>query len=309
VQNLWNALSLWTTDQIDAACAASHRIYERELQKRYTEYFSNYPQLRCPVHPYSARTLTTALPAGSAHLLHRIPKGSLHRFARSARSSQMLALSLIGSAAQADPSLRWFWGALNLPKEFSGRQTPSIRFEHCLAPSDLGEVPRVTKLDLTVATERAFVVIETKWSEAGMGICSCAREGDGDPRIGFDCAVRVRSRRMYWKIAHQFLGLEAVRLSFMPCTLCPVYQTVRNIAAAIHLSRDRTAGFVLIYDRCNPYFRQTNRWPGWPHILRENLRKHRPSGFFFRATSWQELIHHLPVPASLRRWATEKHAL
>jgi hypothetical protein len=221
----------------------------------------------------------------------------------------MLALSLIGSATQDDRSLRWLLDALNLPKKFSGHLKPSIRFEHGLAPSDLGEVPRVTKLDCTVETEKAFVVVETKWSEPGLGTCSCTREGDGNPRAGFDCAARVRSRKLYWKAAHEFLGLEEVRLSFLPCALSVAYQVVRNIAAARHLSRGRIAAFVLIYDETNPYFRQTGHWPGWPSLLAKTFACRQHPRFHFRSVSWQELIHRLPIEASVRSWAADKHRL
>jgi hypothetical protein len=302
-------LTDWTKERIDAECRPTYRRYEKELRAHYTRYFERHPQLRSARHPYSARTIAAALPPGYSDLRKRIPKGALHRFARSARSSQMLALALLGSAAERDSSLRWFWDALNLPKKFSGHRKPFIRFEHCLAPSDLGEVPRVTKLDFTVRTEKAFVVVETKLSEPGLGTCSCAREGDGDPRAGFDCAARVRSRKLYWKAAHEFLGLEEVRLSFLPCPLSVAYQVVRNIAAARHLSRGRLAAFVLICDEANPYFRQTGHWPGWPHILAEVLRKHSGIGFYFRAMSWQHLVKNLPLTPILREWAREKHKL
>ena len=221
----------------------------------------------------------------------------------------MIALSLLGSAEQRDGSLRWFWEALNLPINFSDRQKPCLRFEHCLAPSDLGEVPRVTKLDLGISDENSFVAIETKWSEPGLGICSCARDGDGDPRTGFDCAARVRSRKAYWEVAHTFFGLADTRLAFFPCSLSIAYQAVRNVAAARRLSRGRVAGFVLIYDENNPYFRRTGRWPGWPHLLRSILREHERPDFFFRAVSWRSLMHKLPLTSELREWAYEKHRL
>src|ERR1700730_3858186 len=230
-------LTKWTKEHIDAECLSSYREYERKLRQHYIEYFRRYPQLRCPNHSYSARTIAAALPPGYSDLQKLIRKDLLHRFARSGKSSQLLALSLLGSASQFDSSLSWFWSALSVPSNYCGRGRPSIRFEHCLAPSDLGEVPRVTKIDVTVASEGGFVAVETKWSERGLGICSCARDGDGDPRAGFDCAARVRSRTAYWQVAHEFFGLETVRLPFLPCALSAAYQAVRNVAAARHLSR------------------------------------------------------------------------
>jgi len=221
----------------------------------------------------------------------------------------MLALALLGSAAQRDPSVQWLFSAANLLSNLAGRKRPVIRFEHCLAPSDLGEVPRVTSMDVTISTQRAFIAVETKWSEAGLGGCSCAREGEGDPRIGFDCADRVYSRKIYWKTAADFLELEEARLSFEPCSLSVAYQVVRSIAAAWQLSRGRIAGFILIYDNTNPYFRSTNGWPGWPAILTQILNKQLRARFLFRAISWQDLIGKLPLPADVRLWAAEKHRL
>jgi hypothetical protein len=299
-------LAQWTKDRIDRVCRADYRRYERALREHYTRYFQRHPQLRCPRHPYSARTLASALPPGCSDLQKLIRRDLLHRFARSARSSQMLALSLLGNAAQNDDSLSWFWSALNLPFDFSNH--PVMRFEHCLAPSDLNEVPRTTKLDLSVSTRETFIAVETKWSEPGFGVCSCVKDGDGNPRAGFDCAARVRSRTAYWKVAQKFFGLEPVRLPLLPCSLSPFYQVVRNVAAAINLSRDRRAGFVLIYDETNPYFRQIGRC-GWPTMLTRLLKRFEHSGLCFRAVSWQRLIEQLPISESVREWAREKHRL
>lgn len=302
-------LTQWTKERIDAECSRSYQAYERGLQTHYTNYFQAHPQLRCPRHRYSARTIAAALPPGHSDLQKRIPKGSLHRFARSGRSSQLLALGLLGSAAEQDDSLRWFWDAANLPGYASHRQRPSIRFEHCLAPSDLGEAPRVTKVDLTIASEDTFVAVETKWSEPGLGVCSCVRDGDGDPRPGSDCAVRVRSRKAYWETARDLFDLGGIRLSFFPCSLSVAYQAVRNVAAARHLSRGRRSVFVLIHDETNPFFQRCGDWPGWPDMLNGILRKHARSSFFFQAVSWQSLISNLPLTPQVRRWAREKHRL
>lgn len=302
-------LPKWSKEQIDAECRHDYRLYERGLREHYTAYFCRHSQIRCAMHPYCARSLAAALPAGCAELKALMPTGGFHRFARSAKSSQMLALALLGSAINRDDSLRWFWNGLDLPISSSSGRRSVVRFEHGLAPSDLGEVPRSTKLDLSISSKDIFVAIETKWSEPGFGICSCARDGDGDSHVGFECAARVRSRRAYWEVAHELFGLEAIRLPFFPCSLSVAYQAVRNVAAARHLSRGRNAGFVLIYDENNPYFRQTGRWPGWPHMLRSILLERESSNFFFRTTSWQSLMPKLPLTSKIREWAREKHRL
>ncbi len=296
----------WTKGRIDDQCRGPYRRYETELKKHYTEYFHQRLHLRCARHPYSARTIAAALPPGCSGLQQLMPPGTWHRFARSARSSQVLAVSILGSAVERDPSLCWLADALNLPP-FADQQYPRVQFERALAPSDLGEVPRTTQLDFAVTSADRFIALEAKWSEPGLGSCSCSREGAGDPRTGFDCAYRVRSRRAYWNVAHKFLGLESVRMAFSPCTLSVFYQVVRNIAAAHRLSQGRLFAFVLVFDENNPCFRQTGVWPGWPHLLRSVLRQR--SGLVFRAISWQRLVPFLPLSPEVRSWAWEKHRL
>jgi hypothetical protein len=221
----------------------------------------------------------------------------------------MIALALIGGAADKDPRLGWFWPAFELPARLGRDQRSSIRFEHALSPRDLNEVPRTTQIDITVANDRTVFAIETKWSEPGFPSCSCEREGTGNPGIGFDCAERVYARTAYWRTANRFLELPEARLSFEPCFLSIVYQIARNIAAACHLSRGRTAGFILLYDCENPFFQRTGKWPGWPDILTTLLRKHSGNHFYFRAASWQAVIDKLPLNPTVRDWARDKHRL
>jgi hypothetical protein len=298
----------WSNEQIQRECGSAYRSYERALREHYIEYFHRHPQLRCANHRFCAGSVATALPPGYAQLLQRIPKGSLHRFARSAKSSQIIGLALLGVAAEHDPSFSWFWPALKLPLRLNGQRT-YVRFEQALAPTDLSEVPRTTQIDITVSNENAFFAIETKWSEPGFPTCSCEREGTGNPGIGFDCAERVYARTAYWRTANRFLKLPEARLSFEPCFLSIVYQIVRNIAAACHLSRGRTAGFILLYDCKNPFFQRTGNWPGWPDILTALLRKQPRSNFYFRAASWQAVIDKLPLNPAVRDWARDKHRL
>jgi hypothetical protein len=302
-------LTKWTDELIRTECGRAYRLYERELQQHYTNYFQQNPQLQCPRHPYCARSIAAALPLGYGHLLQRIPRGTLHRFARSARSSQILGLALIGGAAEEDSSFRWFWSALKLPERFANTERTFIQFERVLAPLDLNELPRTTQIDIAIENDRAFVAIETKWSEPGFPRCSCEREGTGSPRIGFDCADRVYARTKYWRTANRFLQLPEARLTFHPCFLSIAYQIVRNIAAARHLSRGRCSGFILLYDQTNPFFRRTGNWPGWPRLLTELLGPFEHSGLCFRAIPWQRLIGQLPITKSVRLWALDKHRL
>ncbi len=299
----------WTKASIHAECSAAYRQYERELREHYVSYFAARPWLRCRDQPHSASTLSAALPPGLDHLQRLISRGSIHLHARSAKSSQTLALALIGSAATRDPSLDSLWRAANLPSTvLSGRR--QITFEYRLRPGTLNEQPRTTQLDIAVETETSFTAIESKWTESGWETCSCLRCGDGSHLPGGFCAERVLARTAYWQTARDFFRLPAERLPLLPCPIAPIYQVLRNIAAARALAGpDRCSSFVLLFDAKNPFFRPTGRWPGWPAFLREKLDRQIWRNFVFRAISWQELVPQLPLAESTRRWAREKHRL
>lgn len=301
------ALSDWPRERIDGECRIAYRQYVQRLEKHYTQYFRRNQQLSCVRHQWCARDLAAALPSGCSALGRLIKPSLLHRHATSAKSSQLLTLALIGSALQNDDSLGWFWDVFNLPNDTNER--PIVRFEYCLSPLDLNEAPRVTKIDLVVMTSSVFAAIETKLTENGFGICSCVRDGDGNPLPGFDCSARVRSRKAYWETADAFFGIEPVRLPLLPCALSVAYQPIRVAAAARRLSRGRQAAFILIFDERNAYFRRTGTWPGWPQALKLVLGGREHSGLIFRALSWQQLVNQMPLASAVRKWAREKHQL
>jgi hypothetical protein len=275
---------------------------------QYSAYYHRHPTLRCKRQVYSAASLAAALPPGYRNLWRSIPRQYTHVHARSARSSQSLALALLGSAAARDPSLAWFWRALcvSAPK----MERVRYAFEETLKPENLNERPRVTQLDFVVENNQYFAAVECKWSEAGFGICSCEREREGSPKPGAFCAERVTARDKYWLTAHEVFGLCAQRFPLFACPISSAYQAVRTAAAARHLAGSRRqAVFVLLFDSNNPYFRRTGSWPGWPTVLQETVAAQNCPGFCFRAISWQRLIGILPVPAQVRKWAFEKHRL
>jgi hypothetical protein len=302
-------LSEWTTELIGRECSRAYRTYERDLIGHYKQYFRAHPALRSSRHEYSASTIDGNLPPGGSDLLGLIPKHSLHRFCRSARSSQMLGLGLLGSAVQSDRSLYWIWSALALPKRLAGLRHPIVRFEHQLSPADLGEIPRTTRLDMSLATEEVFIAFELKLSEPGLGCCSCARQGEGNPNVGFECAQRVYARRKYWDVADRLFGLTPMRTAFERCSMSVAYQAIRTTAAARHFAANRVGVFVLIYDDRNPFFRCTGNWQGWPNVLNSAFCRRPTNRFFFRAIAWQNLIDHLPLVRRVREWAREKHRI
>jgi hypothetical protein len=216
-------------------------------------------------------------------------------------------LAILGAAAIRDPTLAWFWQAIGLLNLCGPDSRNLLRFEHALEPTDLGEYPRVTKLDLSVSNSAAFAAIETKWSEPGLGICSCLKDGDGNPAAGHYCASRVAGRSKYWRVAHENFGFERERLPLLPCGVSVAYQAVRSIAAARHLAGRRKAAFVLLFDDANPYFSKTGRWPGWPAILEATLAD--GWGLSYRAISWRKLIPRLPLSSEILDWTESKHRL
>ena len=304
------SLSHWTTRAIDQECGPAYRRYEKARRQQYLEYFTRHPELRCPQQPHSAKSLAAALPPGWGEQLETlIPQNAWHVHARSGKSSQTLALTILGSAARLDPSFRWFWRAFDLPAP-SNRQNPSFWFERSLPPSLLNEKPRATVLDFAVDNPGCFAAVETKWTEQGLGVCSCASRNDGGPDAGGYCAARVVNRKYYWQVAEELFGLSTARLPLFGCPISPAYQAIRNVAAAQKLADGkRPFTFVLLYDAENPYFRATRTWPGWPAVLRTHLNGHEKSGFYYRACSWQNLLPKLPLDGQIRHWTREKHRL
>lgn len=302
-------LSAWPKDRIDASCYTAYHRYEAEVRHHYEEYFSTKPELRSPHHPYSAESHDAALPPGQSTLVKLIPPGGLHTHSLSAKSSQMLALSLLGSAVLREPRLGWLWSVTGMSPAATGRQ-PLVRFEHRLSPQDLNEEPNTTQLDMSVETESCFVAVEAKWTERGFDTCSCLAGKEGTPAPGGFCAERVVKRRRYWAAAEEFLDLPYERLPLLPCPISPLYQVIRNVAAARQLAGPkRRFGFILLYDERNPYFSGERGWPGWSAVLSEQLRGRECRGFHFRAISWQSLVPLLPLDSSTRAWASEKHRL
>ena len=302
-------LAYWTKERLDATCLPFYRQYERELQEHYTVYFARHSHLRSPHHRYSALSLAAALPPGHADLQRLIPRKAQHRFICSARSSQALALALLGVAAKVDPSLHWFWDSLQLPFQVDTTRPSSCSFEFPLDQHDLNEKPRVSQLDFLVRHRAACASVEVKWEEA-LGSCSCLRQCEGSPLPGAHCAARVYDRAAYWTVAREVFGLPAKRSPCLPCPISPIYQIVRNVAAVRHLAGDRRpAVFVLLYDARNPFYCRTGDWPGWPAMLSSVLNASESTQFCFRALSWQQLIARLPLPSSVKAWAREKHCL
>jgi Restriction Endonuclease associating with ARP len=296
-------LAAWPRGAIDAECQTAWRRYDRGLTTRYTRYFADHPELAGEQRT-SARDLVSALPPGLQAPADAIPDRPWQRQHLSAKSSQLLAVGLLGVAASGDPSLTWLWDAL-APLPPAAEDTPSLEFAHVVDPKLLGERPRQTGFDVLVDDPAVLIGIETKWREHGVEACRCRGDGVG-PLESERCSRRVEQREPYWDAAADVLGLEA-RGPGAPCPISPAYEAVRHVAALRALAgADRPAVLVQLYDGNNPYFAGVGDWPGWPELLGQAVEG---EGFRFAAISWQELVPLLPLDEPTRAWAAEKHGL
>ena len=297
-------LAAWTRADIEAECARAWRSYDRRLTTRYARYFEQHPELAGEQRS-SARDLESALPPGWGELSAAVPADGWQRHHLSGKSSQMLAVGLLGVAAAREPSLGWLFEALELearPAE------PRLGFEHSVEPGLLGERPRQTSLDLLVEDDSALLCVETSWRESGLAGCTCRGTGVGP--VEGRCARAVEERTAYWEAASELLSLPP-REPGAPCPISPAHQAVRAAAAARALAGpDRPALLALVYDANNPYFAGLGDWPGWPAMLGAAVEASAdPAAFRFSAISWQELVPRLPLDDSTRAWAREKHGL
>lgn len=279
----------WTAERIDAECDAAYESYFADIRQRHIAYFAERPELRSDTHPFAAKSREAALPDGWEHLARALPANAWHRHHLSGGSSQMLALVLLAAAARADASLDWIAGNLHL-------RAPLGLFEVELAPAVLNELPRQTTLDWLVLDRRQVIAAEAKFTERGLGQCSCEGRDTGS------CSDRVLER-LYWTVASRDMAIAAADGG---CALSPAYQAVRNVAAAQALAGDRKSAFLLLYDARNPYFAGTGTWPGWKRMLSSAMSKSRTS---FLSLSWQELLSAVSLDARVSSWAADKHGL
>lgn len=300
------SLYAWTSARIFEQCHRAWLDYDAAKRDSYIAYFEARPELAHPAQAWSAKNIASALPPGWEGLADLIPTGR-HAKHLSGKSSQILALALLGASAKLDAAHPWLWHAFSpLPPATSQLPTATVEFE--LTVDVLNETGRRrTSVDYLVEDPGLVMLIECKWREDGIGNCSCADSG-GDPAVG-NCRDAVRDERpAYWSTAHDVFGLPN-RQNGKPCPLSPVYQAVRNVAGALALRPDGGIGvFGLIYDADNPYFAGSGDWPGWPTVLHDALDEAHPD-LRFRAVSWQALMPLLELDDDVRSWAREKHGL
>ena len=201
-------LAGWTGPEVAAECRTAYSAYKARKTAGYSTYFAANPHLKADGHAYSAKDLAAALPDDWAALDAQLPQAERHRYYLSGNSSQVLALGLLGVATRLDPSLRWLWeGLRRCPvqrRRFSVRSSSSR-----LTSRRLVRKPRQTSIDYFVDDASAVICLEAKWTEEGIGGCSCARSG-GKPLTGA-CATRVEARSAYWDVAYEVFRMPQAR--------------------------------------------------------------------------------------------------
>jgi hypothetical protein len=323
-------LAQWTGPLIRAECSQAYREYLERRTQQYQRWFAAHSELKDPGHSYKAKDMATALPSGWSALGDLLPARERHLHYRSGKSSQILALGLLGAGARLDPSLDWLFRGLG-PVRSPAARPPKLVFEHKLDAAVLGESPRQTSIDVFLDDPDVLLCGEAKWTEEGMGKCSCGRASPkGDPNdddsvdeelddeqlakatparaaAAGNCSAHVRDRTAYWDT----LAAMAMpgRTDGKPCPLSFTYQAVRNIAAARALAKPgQQTVFLLLYDARNPYFSGHGNWCGWPAHLAATVDP-LATGVRFASVSWQELTKGMRLDDATVEWAREKHGL
>lgn len=293
------ALAFWTYESVRAECDGEYRRYSDDLDEHYRAYFAARPEER-GLHPRQASDIERALPPGFDHLADQMPESVRHIHHLSGRSSQVLALSVLGASAALDFSHDWLFRVLQpLPATDSPLEVP--RFEYELPPEALNEqLPRVTTIDYLVKTSKISLYLEAKRGEEGVGRCSCLPRAQAVS----DCSAKVLNRPLYWEVAYELFDLPT-REPGKPCPMSFAYQAIRSVAATRYLADVRRPVFALIYDAENPYFGGAGKWPGWPAVLERTLSYQ--ATIDFRAVSWQALLPELPLDDATRNWIRTKH--
>jgi hypothetical protein len=285
------ALANWTSDRIDENCEAAYDDYVDHVRHTHVAYFATRPERKSATHAFGACSREAAFPDGWEHLAQVLAPGAWHRHHRSAGSSQVLALALLAAATRADSSLGWLSAEVSLGN-------PLTLFEVEIADAVLNERPRQTSLDWLVIDHHDVIAAEAKFTERGLGQCSCKRRTEGQ------CSERVLERP-YWEVAARDLRLK--RQPAGQCSLGLGYQAVRNVAAAQAIAGERRRStFLLLYDARNPYFSGARAWPGWVKMLAQQMRGSRT---LFLSLSWQELLMRVDLASEVENWAHEKHGL
>lgn len=185
------ALADWTHEAVHRKCRDAYNQYSIDLDSHYAAYFAAHPEER-GTHLRQAVDLERALPPGWAHLADELPERVRHVHHLSGRSSQVLALAVLGASSHLDFGLDWLLQALDpLPRSDSPLVAP--QFEHELPPEALNEQrPRVTAIDFFAQTSTLVICTEAKRGEDGIGTMQLSTARASDRRLLGDGARPTR---------------------------------------------------------------------------------------------------------------------
>jgi len=312
--------------------------YANEITKRLWAFrddsFANQPSLFDPAYtgppnpPVFVRNadhlnvLAPEDPAKASAVRSLLPKASRHKWFRSMKSSQALAVSVFGnlkvlnrveclSEVMADDSAGPAFGSGPI-------DAARVELEHDVR--SLNEV-RSTSIDVLVSGP-TIVCVECKLTEAEVGRCSRPALPK-DHREHCDGAYRQqagRSRRCalaeraiaYWdNVPYVLAGVEwQADRDHDPCPLAEPYQLVRNVLAAcvtedgkVNTARGHA---LLVYDARNPAFQPH------PAGVFERLRGQLVEPPMLRRCSWQTILRTLADYEDLKwlvRALDEKYGL
>jgi hypothetical protein len=232
----------------------------------------------------------------AANVLSLLSREKQHKWFRSMKSSQALALSVFGNLKILNRASCLSEvidnDGVGLAFRLSEIESADLELEHDV--TSLSEV-RATSVDLFISGP-TIVCVECKLSEQEVACCSrpglkkehreyCdgsyARQGARSHR----CALAERGMT-YWDHIPNVLTWE-VQQDHSPCPLAVPYQLVRNVLAASvdrgHVRAGRGHA-LLVYDGRNPAFQP--RDGGTFETLREQLRD--PS--ILRRCTWQSIL-------------------
>jgi hypothetical protein len=306
---------------------AQRRAYSDDLTQRLWSYraaaFSNQDALfdeqrsrwpNPPVFTNVASHRNVIVPDDSelgANVWRLVPPGKRHKWFRSMKSSQALALSVFGNlkvlnrtrclsdVSADDGGLPAFGRAPIEPSD--------LELEYDV--SSLNEV-RATSVDVLVSGS-TFTCVECKLSEQEVGCCSRPRLKKSHPDYCDGSFMRqgVRSHRCalaergmsYWEHIPGVLDWDVNR-DHSPCPLAKPYQLVCNLlAASVDGGRATTdrGHALLVYDARNPAFQPRDNGPF--EVLRTQLR----DDTMLRRCSWQAILAMMSRHADLQWLAQE----
>lgn len=229
-------------------------------------------------------------PAKAAAVRGLIPIKKRHRWFRSMKSSQALALSIFGNLkilGHADVLEAVKSDGNGGPAFGSGPiRSDSIVLEH---DAELPGERTSTSVDVLIAGDSS-VCVECKLTESEVGRCSRPllppardRHCDGaNPLTSDGLRCPLANRVKYWDEVPNFVQMDRWR-GRRECPMFEPYQLIRNILAANRPRRERGHA-LLIYDARNPAFRPSKN--GTFEVLQADLL----DASVLRRCSWQSIL-------------------